>query len=91
MGSVPHTKSAKTLIQDSQLFLTGMLLQSIVAQNDNSAGSKGATLKLRTKELLAILSVFQPYSSGLVYSGDHHPRQLQGLFKPAYLKSDFYS
>ena len=36
-----------------------------------------------------ILSVVQPYNNDFVHSSDHLPRPLQGLFKSAYLESDF--
>ena len=36
-----------------------------------------------------ILSVIQPYSNNFVLSIDHLPKLLQGLYKPAYLESDY--
>lgn len=57
VGPVPHTKSAKTPIKVLQLFLTGMLPQSIIAQSNNFAESKGVVLNLRSEELLAFIGM----------------------------------
>ena len=52
-----RTRSAKTPIKVLQLFLTGMLLQSIVTQSNNFAASKGAVLNLCSEELLAFIGM----------------------------------
>lgn len=57
MGPIPLTRSAKTPIKVLQLFLMGMLLQSIVTQSNNFAASKGAVLNLHSEELLTFIGM----------------------------------
>lgn len=57
VGPIPLTRSAKTTIKVIQLFLTGMLLQSIVTQSNNFAASKEAVLNLHSEELLAFIAM----------------------------------
>ena len=56
---VDRTMSVKQLVEEQvlQLFLTGLLLQSIITQSNNFAASKGATLDLRSEELLAFIGM----------------------------------
>lgn len=57
VGPIPLTRSAKTTIKVIQLFLTGMLLQSIVTQSNDFAASKEAVLNLHSEELLAFIAM----------------------------------